>query len=68
MLAAGERAAMLRGGLADAAAVARAGVAGLLRGRRVVVAGWRNRMMVRAQRFAPRRLVTWIAAWMMREV
>ena len=66
--AAGERAAMLRGGLADAGAVARAGVAGLLRGRRVVVSGWRNRMMVRAQRFAPRRLVTWLAAWMMREV
>ncbi len=66
--AAAERAAMLRGGLADARGVARAGVAGMLRGRRVVIAGWGNRMMVRAGRWAPLRLVTWIAGRMTREV
>lgn len=42
----------------DAAAVARAGYRGMLRGRRVVVPGVANRLLVQALRVTPRRLAT----------
>jgi short-subunit dehydrogenase len=44
-----------------AAEVARAGWEGMKRGKRVVVPGLANRVLVQSERFAPRRLVTAIA-------
>ena len=44
--------------LLDAKAVARAGYRGMLRGRRVVVPGLANKVLVQAERVTPRRLVT----------
>jgi short-subunit dehydrogenase len=48
---------LLRGGVMTAAAVARAGHDGMMRGARVVVPGWRNRLLAQSVRFAPRRMV-----------
>lgn len=48
--------------LMDAATVARAGYAGLMRGRRVVVPGFLNALLVRGVRLAPRRLAA-AAVW-----
>jgi short-subunit dehydrogenase len=48
----------------DAAAVARAGYAGLRRGKRLVIPGLANRVLVQSERLAPRRLVTAIARWL----
>ncbi len=42
----------------DAAAVAQAGYAGMLRGKTVVIPGSRNRVLAEANRFLPRTLVT----------
>lgn len=47
--------------LMDAASVARAGYDGLMRGRRLVVPGVGNKLLMESVRFAPRRLVTKIA-------
>lgn len=47
--------------LMDAAPVARAGYEGLMRGRRLVVPGVGNKLLMESVRFAPRRLVTKIA-------
>jgi uncharacterized protein len=52
---------LFRGGVMDAAAVARQGYEGMLRGARVVIPGWRNRLLAQSVRFAPRRMVTQIA-------
>ncbi len=65
--AAGERAALFHGHMDDARMVARCGVKAMLRGRRVVVAGARNRWLVLGGRLAPRRLVTAVTAWLLRE-
>ena len=43
--------------VADTRPVAEAGVRGLRRGTRMVVTGWRNKLLVFAERFAPRGLV-----------
>jgi short-subunit dehydrogenase len=48
----------------DAAAVARAGYAGLRGGKRLVIPGLGNRLLVQSQRIAPRRLVTKIAGFL----
>ena len=45
----------------DAAAVARAGYEGMLRGKRIVIPGAANRALVQALRVTPRRLATAIA-------
>lgn len=45
----------------DARSVARAGYDGMRRGRRVVIPGLANRLMVQALRISPRRLVTAVA-------
>jgi short-subunit dehydrogenase len=52
----------------DAAAVARAGYAGLRRGKRLVIPGLANRLLVQSQRLAPRRLVTKIVRWLQQRV
>lgn len=46
--------------------VARVGLEGLARGKRCVISGTRNRMMVRAERLTPRSFVTRMAAKVMR--
>jgi hypothetical protein len=53
--------ALFRGRVASAEEVARAGYAGMLRGRRVIVPGAQNKLLAFAVRFAPRRVVTAIA-------
>lgn len=50
--------------LMDAAPVARAGYDGLMRGRRLVVPGVGNKLLMESVRFAPRRWVTKIARMM----
>lgn len=45
----------------DAATVALAGYRGMMRGKRVVIPGVGNKLLVRAVRFSPRRLVTAVA-------
>jgi len=47
--------------LVDAATAARAGYEGLMRGKRLVVPGLGNKLLVQSERLAPRRLVTKIA-------
>lgn len=65
--AAGERSALFHGHMDDARAVARLGVKAMLRGRPVAIAGARNRWMALGVRLAPRRLVTVLTAWFLRE-
>jgi len=48
---------MVRGSMMDAATVARIGYRGLLRGKRVVIPGWSNKLMALAARWSPRILV-----------
>ena len=48
---------LFRGGVMDAATVARHGYEGMTRGARVVIPGWRNRWLAQTVRFAPRRMV-----------
>jgi short-subunit dehydrogenase len=50
----------------DARAVAASGVRGMLRGKRVVVPGWRNRALLFAERFVPRAAVLAAVMWMQR--
>ncbi len=45
------------GSVADARSVAEAGVRGMMRGKRMVVTGFRNRFLLFAERFVPRGLV-----------
>lgn len=52
------------GSVADSAPVAAAGVRGMTRGRRMVVTGWRNKLLLFAERFAPRGLVIRAVGWM----
>ncbi|OLB15604.1 MAG: short-chain dehydrogenase [Gemmatimonadetes bacterium 13_2_20CM_70_9] len=52
----------------DAAAVARAGYVGLMKGKRLVVPGLGNKLLVQSERFAPRRLVTKIARFLQEQV
>jgi short-subunit dehydrogenase len=47
--------------LMDASSVARAGFDGMRKGKRVVIPGLGNKLLVQAERFTPRRLVTAIA-------
>jgi short-subunit dehydrogenase len=51
------------GPVADTRAVAAAGVRALRGGRRMVVTGWRNKLMIFAQRFLPRGLVIRVVEW-----
>lgn len=64
----GERSALFKGRVATAQAVARYGVRAMERGQRVAVQGVLNRVMAASVRFAPRRVVTAMAGWLMREV
>jgi short-subunit dehydrogenase len=52
------------GSVADARPVALAGVQALNRGKRIVVTGWRNRLLLFAERFMPRGLVIRAVKWM----
>ena len=45
-------------GVADAGNIARYGYKAMMRGDRVAIPGWRDKLMVQSERFAPRRLVT----------
>jgi short-subunit dehydrogenase len=45
------------GGVADARSVAEAGIRGMMKGRRMVVTGLRNKLLIFAERFAPRQMV-----------
>lgn len=49
---------LMKGRLMDSKAVARIGYRGLMKGRRVIIAGFGNRLLVGAAKFAPRSLVT----------
>lgn len=46
---------------ADAASVARAGINGMMRGKRMVIPGISNQIVAMLPRLSPRRLVTWIS-------
>jgi uncharacterized protein len=46
------------------AEVARVGYRGLINGRRVVVVGLRNKLLVQSARIGPRRLVTRVGRWL----
>lgn len=46
---------------ADAASVARAGIAGMMRGKRMVIPGISNQVVAMLPRISPRRLVAWIS-------
>ena len=59
---------LMRGELMDAATVARAGYAGLMQGRTVVIPGLRNRLLVEVVRFTPRALVTQVVRRMQERV
>ena len=48
---------LMRGRIMDARAVAEAGYAGLMRGRPLVIPGWRNRMLATLVRWLPRSVV-----------
>ena len=48
-------------GVASADDVARAGYKAMMRGQRVAIPGWRDKLMVQSERIAPRRLVTALA-------
>jgi short-subunit dehydrogenase len=48
-------------GAMDAETVARAGFEGLMAGRRIVIPGFRNRLIVASTRLAPRRMLAKIA-------
>jgi short-subunit dehydrogenase len=48
-------------GVASADDVARSGYKAMMRGERVAIPGWRNKLMVQSERIAPRRLVTALA-------
>jgi ubiquinone/menaquinone biosynthesis C-methylase UbiE len=52
------------GGRLGARAVAEAGVRGMVRGKRLVVPGFRNRLLLFAERFLPRRAVVAVVRWM----
>src|SRR3954471_17243041 len=59
---------LVRGDLMDAATVARAGYAGLMQGKTVVIPGLRNRLLVEVVRFTPRALVTQVVRRMQERV
>ncbi|HWR34510.1 MAG TPA: SDR family oxidoreductase [Clostridia bacterium] len=46
----------------DAPTVARAGFEGLMRGKRLIIPGWQNKLMIQSERLAPRNLVMKISA------
>jgi uncharacterized protein len=50
--------------IADSASVARVGYAAMLRGKRVVIPGLRNKLMAQSVRFSPRALVPKMVKWM----
>ncbi len=50
--------------MTDVAAVARAGYAGLMKGKRLVIPGLGNKLLVQSERFAPRRVVTKISRFL----
>jgi len=50
--------------MTDVAAVARAGYAGLMKGKRLVIPGFGNKLLVQSERFAPRRVVTKISRFL----
>jgi short-subunit dehydrogenase len=51
----------------DTRAVAEAGVRGMRRGKRLVIPGFANRLLIFAERFLPRRVVTAAVRWMQRK-
>jgi short-subunit dehydrogenase len=59
---------LVRGELMDAATAARAGYAGLMQGKTVVIPGLRNRLLVEVVRFTPRALVTQVVRRMQERV
>ena len=52
---------LLKFGAMDAGTVAQDGYRGLISGKRVVISGFKNWLVAESVRFAPRRVVTWIA-------
>lgn len=48
-------------GVADAENIARYGYKAMMRGDRVAIPGWRDKLMVQSERFVPRRVITAIA-------
>jgi short-subunit dehydrogenase len=62
-----EGANVFRAGVMSAAAVSGAGYEGLMKGRRLVIPGLRNKLLALSARLGPRRLVTAITRWMNEE-
>lgn len=62
-----ERSKLVSGRLMDAAAVARAGYAGLMRGKHIVIPGLQNRLLAQSIRFSPRQTVVRIVRRMMEQ-
>lgn len=62
-----EGARVYRAGVMEAAAVADAGYRGLMKGRAVIIPGFRNKLLALSARLGPRKLVTAIAGWMNEE-
>jgi uncharacterized protein len=56
-----EKSPIFRGNMMDSMTVARIGYQGMMRGKRVVITGFRNKVMANVARHAPRRLVTAVA-------
>jgi short-subunit dehydrogenase len=62
-----EGANVFRAGVMSAAAVSDAGYDGLMKGRRLIIPGLRNKLLATSARLGPRRLVTAITRWMNEE-
>jgi uncharacterized protein len=63
-----ERSRLFKSGVMDAAAVAKAGYRGMLKGKPVVVPGWRNAVLAQSYRALPRRVSTRAVRWLLEDV
>jgi uncharacterized protein len=62
-----EGARLLRGQIADAGSVARAGYQGLMAGKSIVIPGWGNKLLPVVVRLSPRRVVTRVSRRMLEQ-
>ncbi len=62
-----EGARLLRGQIADAGSVARAGYRGLMAGKSIVIPGWGNKLLPVVVRLSPRRVVTRVSRRMLEQ-
>jgi short-subunit dehydrogenase len=62
-----EKARLVQSAMMDAKTVAEAGYDGLMRGKRVIIPGFKNKLLAFSTRFASRKTTTAIAGYMMKE-